>query len=353
MKQIRTIANRLQKDSDTDFFEEVMKKGRKGYHEFKRNPFGFFANQNYTGPMTKFEGQSHLDKLDWISRLHDMDYFFAHHEKDPEKFKKNLLQADKNMVNRIDKLSQSEKIGPYGKFVRSVINAKAKLTEKGILPHDLFVDRKAGSRVHPYTVGRFGNIENPKFKYEYKDIYQQHDLKPKKLKFEEEKQEEPSIPKMNPVLEKFLDTPSKVPPKNITYSQINNDMMDSLNEHSANIKDQLQQLSPALQAKNTQDVLKVIQSPNVYTDLLEESMKKINPESPISSTLQTGQHYHDNLTQSLQDVEILRSAHKTGVPVPIGTGIPNPRKTRNKQNINYVLSTKEQKIFHTPPKFRP
>ena len=343
MRQIRTIANRLQRDSDTDFLTDIVKKGKQGYQDFKRNPFGYFFNQNYTGPMTKFEGQPHLDKLDFIARMHDMDYFFAHYEKDPEKFKKNLIQADKNMVKRIDNLSKSEDIGKYGKFVRNVINAKANLTEKGFLPADLFVDRKNGSRIHPYTVGRFGNIENPKYSYEYRDIYKEKALENRKKQKNDDEVED-----FNPKRKLTFDSP----PKNVTYSQINKEAMDSLNEHFDNLSNQIETLDKALKTNNSQEILGVIQSPNAYVDLVQEAMKGVSPTSPLPATIQLGHNYFEQANKSLQDVHVLRTAHETGAEIPIGTAIPNPKRTRNQKNINYILSTKEQKIYHTPAKFR-
>ena len=147
----RVRAHYIDQAGELDLFDSAYYKAKdavnkmstyvhKKKEKIKQNPIGGFFNYNYIGPGTKFNAQTPINKLDQIGRIHDMDYRFAHREPNKEKRDKNLIQADRNMITRMNQIPIEEQDNFYH-FVKHAMNMKILATEAGILPADLFVNK--------------------------------------------------------------------------------------------------------------------------------------------------------------------------------------------------------------------
>jgi hypothetical protein len=342
---------------DKDFFENSIDKlstyVTKKKEQVLQNPVGGWFGYNYIGPGTKFNAQTPINKLDQIGRLHDMDYRFAHREPNIEKRNKNLIQADENMLKRMQKIPLNEKDN-FHNFVKHVMTLKVNLTKAGLLPADLFVNKGESKRLK-YLLPPTTPAESKKTNIISRLINQK--LSERRMKEAEKESAEQKKPTENSV---FV-TPQKPREKETLTSFIINKTSDPtsslLTKHYDNVTSHKKNVDDAVASNSKAQVFMELGSEQHYPSLLVDAQSKNGSEGVMS----LAQHYSNNLKNLQQELEHSMASsgitalsenemlqlnpsnaylkdNFTEIPATANKKLPSlfsPRKTRKKSSVDY------------------
>jgi hypothetical protein len=355
----RVKAHYIDQAGELDLFDSAYYKAKdavnkmstyvhKKKEKIKQNPIGGFFNYNYIGPGTKFNAQTPINQLDQIGRLHDMDYRFAHKEPNKAKRDKNLIQADRNMIQRMNKIPLNEQDN-FFHFVKHAMNMKILATEAGILPADLFVNKGPKQPANKTNIiSRFVNnklsqrrtLEADKEKRNF--VYET----PQKQKNVNDDDDE-----------KFQTPLTSKPMENFIINKTSDETSALLEKHYNNLISHKKDVDDAISSNDKANIFTELGSPNSYPRLLQNAQ-----QNNTGGILELAQRYSDNLNEARGDLEHTMSSsgiqafsdseikqikpsssylEQNFVEIPETAnknlpGIFSPRKTRvSKTNTNY------------------
>jgi hypothetical protein len=322
--------------------------------QVSQNPVGGWFGYNYIGPGTKFNAQTPINKLDQIGRLHDMDYRYAHREPNKEKRNKNLIQADKNMLKRMEKIPFNEKDKFYN-FVKHVMTLKVKATEAGILPADLFVNKGESKKLNyllpPKTLpdSKKTNVISQLInkKMSERRMKEAEKEKPKDWVYET-----PRKPKEEEIDEKF-----ETPLTSFIINKTSDSTSSLLTKHYDNVTSHKKNVDDAVASNSKAQVFMELGSEQHYPSLLVDAQSKNGTEGVMS----LAQHYSNNLKNLQQELEHSMASsgitalsenemlqlnpsnaylkdNFTEIPATANKKLPSlfsPRKARKTRSINY------------------
>lgn len=351
----RVRAHYIDQAGELDLFDSAYYKAKdavnkmstyvhKKTEKIKQNPIGGFFNYNYIGPGTKFNAQTPINKLDQIGRLHDMDYRFAHREPNKEKRDKNLIQADRNMITRMNQIPISEQDNFYH-FVKHAMNMKILATEAGILPADLFVNKGpkiipsllpptfatfAQEAKQPNIISKFVNtkLSQRRIKEAVKEkdnfVYETPQ-KNKNIDDDDEKFETPLTSK--PTFTNFL------------VNKTSDETASLLDKHYNNLLSHKKNVDDAISSNNNANILVELGSPEHYPVLLQNAQQKNTEGVPGLA-----QHYSNNLQEAIGQLEHTMSS--SGIQALSNTEINEIRPSSSylKENFVEIPSTADKKL---------
>jgi hypothetical protein len=339
----RVRAHYIDQAGELDLFDSAYYKAKdavdkmstyvhKKKEKIKQNPIGGFFNYNYIGPGTKFNAQTPINKLDQIGRLHDMDYRFAHKEPNKEKRNKNLIQADRNMIRRMEQIPINEQDNFYH-FVKHAMKMKILATEAGILPADLFVNKGPKSPANKTNIiSRFVNNK----------LSQR-----RTLEADEEKRnfvyETPQKQKnVNDDDDEKFETPLTSKPNfaNFVVNKTSDETSELLDKHYNNLSSHKKNVDSAISSNNNANILVELGSPEHYPLLLQNAAQQKN----IEGVLGLAQHYSNNLQEAIGQLEHTMSS--SGIQALSNTEMNEIRPSSSYLQKNFVEipSTADKKI---------
>lgn len=328
--------------SDKDFFENSVDKFStyvtKKKEKVLQNPVGGWFGYNYIGPGTKFNAQTPINKLDQIGRLHDMDYRYAHREPNKEKRSKNLIQADENMIKRMEKIPFNEKDN-FHNFVKHVMTLKVNLTKAGILPADLFVNQGESKKLK--------YLLPPKTLSDSKKTNIISQLINKKMSERRMKEAEKEKPTENSVFvtprkprEEEIDEKFETPLTSFIMNKTSDPTSSLLTKHYDNLTSHKKNVDDAIASNSKAQVFTELGSEQHYPSLLVDAQLKNGSEGVMS----LAQHYTNNLKNLQQELE--HSMASSGITALSENEMLqlNPSNAYLKDNFTEIPATANKKL---------
>lgn len=322
--------------NDLDLFSKAYYGIKQKKDQITQNPIGGIFGYNYIGPGTKFNAQTPINKLDQIGRLHDMDYRFAHREQNKERRNQNLIQADRNMINRMNKIPLNEQ-NKFYHFVKHTMKMKILATEAGILPADLFVNKgekvKLSYLLPPKTVDD-SNKTNIISRFINKKMGQR--------RMNEAQNEKQNFVYKTPEKKKPDDTytSNKTDLQNLLMNKTSNQTSSLLEQHYNNLNSHKQNIDNAISSNNKADIIVELGSPEHYPSILVDAQQKNGNEGVIS----LAQHYSNNLSAAIADLEHTMSSSGITALSQNEVNTINPTETFLKENFTVIPSTANKKL---------
>lgn len=326
--------------NDLDLFDQAYYGIKKKKDQIIQNPIGGIFGYNYIGPGTKFNAQTPINKLDQIGRLHDMDYRFAHREQNKEKRDKNLIQADRNMINRMNKIPLNEQNNFYH-FVKHAMKMKILATEAGILPADLFVNKgekvKLAYLLPPKTVHE-SNKTNIISKFINNKLGQRRTKEAQNFVYKT-----PEKKKNDDTDDEKFDTPytsNKTDLQNLLINKTSNETSSLLEQHYNNLNTHKQNVDNAISSNDKADIIKELGSPEHYPAILSDAYQKNGNDGVVN----LAQHYSNNLSDAIADLEHTMSSSGITALSQNEVNTINPSDTFLKENFTVIPSTANKKL---------